>query len=124
MLFFFLMVRRPPRSTRTDTLFPYTTHFRSLLGVVGGYNARTVQFGYAKIVAGKQSPNPFLYFQAFSTIARLTIMGASSATWVATPEAYPTRLRATGHSIANAVARLGGKAFILRMCNSCRCCRF
>jgi hypothetical protein len=58
-----------------------------LLGVVGGYNTRT----------------------AFATIARLSIMGASSATWVATPEAYPTRLRATGHSIANAVARLGGE---------------
>src|SRR3546814_13695425 len=27
--FFFLMMRRPPRSTRTDTLFPYTTLFRS-----------------------------------------------------------------------------------------------
>src|SRR3546814_8178020 len=26
---FFLMKRRPPRSTRTDTLFPYTTLFRS-----------------------------------------------------------------------------------------------
>src|SRR3546814_9964577 len=29
-LFFFLIIRRPPRSTRTDTLFPYTTLFRSL----------------------------------------------------------------------------------------------
>src|SRR3546814_18619940 len=28
--FFFLRIRRPPRSTRTDTLFPYTTLFRSL----------------------------------------------------------------------------------------------
>src|SRR3546814_3804110 len=27
--FFVLMIRRPPRSTRTDTLFPYTTLFRS-----------------------------------------------------------------------------------------------
>src|SRR3546814_4059871 len=27
--FFFLMIPRPPRSTRTDTLFPYTTLFRS-----------------------------------------------------------------------------------------------
>src|SRR3546814_11571972 len=27
---FFLMIRRPPISTRTDTLFPYTTLFRSL----------------------------------------------------------------------------------------------
>src|SRR3546814_8241892 len=26
------MIRRPPRATRTDTLFPYTTLFRSLLG--------------------------------------------------------------------------------------------
>src|SRR3546814_8110363 len=31
MLLFFLMIRRPPRSTRTDTLFPYTTLFRSLI---------------------------------------------------------------------------------------------
>src|SRR3546814_2789235 len=33
------MIRRPPRSTRTDTLFPYTTLFRSLLGIeprIGG----------------------------------------------------------------------------------------
>src|SRR3546814_15504082 len=29
-ILFFLMIRRPPRSTRTDTLFPYTTLFRSL----------------------------------------------------------------------------------------------
>src|SRR3546814_3442599 len=29
-LFCFLMIRRPPRSTRTDTLFPYTTLFRSI----------------------------------------------------------------------------------------------
>src|SRR3546814_13593572 len=32
-LFFFLMIRRPPRSTRTDTLFPYTTLFRSVAGL-------------------------------------------------------------------------------------------
>src|SRR3546814_20023449 len=31
-VFFFLMIRRPPRSTRTDTLFPYTTLFRSAFG--------------------------------------------------------------------------------------------
>src|SRR3546814_8523546 len=29
-IFFFLMIRRPPRSTLTDTLFPYTTLFRSV----------------------------------------------------------------------------------------------
>src|SRR3546814_21107120 len=31
MFFFLLMIRRPPRYTRTDTLFPYTTLFRSVL---------------------------------------------------------------------------------------------
>src|SRR3546814_2803496 len=30
------MIRRPPRSTRTDTLFPYTTLFRSDIGVEAG----------------------------------------------------------------------------------------
>src|SRR3546814_15765051 len=30
VVFFLLMIRRPPSSTRTDTLFPYTTLFRSL----------------------------------------------------------------------------------------------
>src|SRR3546814_18233674 len=32
---FFLMIRRPPRSTRTDTLLPYTTLFRSLRELQG-----------------------------------------------------------------------------------------
>src|SRR3546814_16991520 len=39
---FFLMLRRPPRSTRTDTLFPYTTLFRSAenrLGQLDGADA-------------------------------------------------------------------------------------
>src|SRR3546814_11391309 len=40
---FFLMLRRPPRSTRTDTLFPYTTLFRSV---------RTAHFGADHAVAG------------------------------------------------------------------------
>src|SRR3546814_3191599 len=39
--FFFLMIRRPPRSTRTDTLFPYTTLFRSRRG---GRPARRPRF--------------------------------------------------------------------------------
>src|SRR3546814_3883272 len=34
------MIRRPPRSTRTDTLFPYTTLFRSTRTRNGGSSAR------------------------------------------------------------------------------------
>src|SRR3546814_14826924 len=41
--FFFLMIRRPPRSTRTDTLFPYTTLFRSR----SGRERRPRQLGHA-----------------------------------------------------------------------------
>src|SRR3546814_13722037 len=39
-VFFFLMNRRPPRSTRTDTLFPYTTRFRSDWSVAASYGQR------------------------------------------------------------------------------------
>src|SRR3546814_13477020 len=42
------MIRRPPRSTRTDTLFPYTTLFRSPLG----YETRH-GFGYIPVGNGK-----------------------------------------------------------------------
>src|SRR3546814_12225682 len=38
--FFFLMIRLPPRSTRTDTLFPYTTLFRSRRGGGAGRDDR------------------------------------------------------------------------------------
>src|SRR3546814_8489924 len=50
-LFFFLMIRRPPRSTRTDTLFPYTTLFRSAIG--GGHAG-----GCAALRACRQTCRP------------------------------------------------------------------
>src|SRR3546814_13707246 len=37
------MIRRPPRSTLTDTLFPYTTLFRSMLEVLGESHVRTAR---------------------------------------------------------------------------------
>src|SRR3546814_12143867 len=42
VFFFFLMIRRPPRSTRTDTLFPYTTLFRSVIRYRGKSAVRDV----------------------------------------------------------------------------------
>src|SRR3546814_9388157 len=41
---FFLMIRRPPISTRTDTLFPYTTLFRSNLAFTYLHRLRTYTF--------------------------------------------------------------------------------
>src|SRR3546814_18139026 len=37
------MIRRPPRSTRTDTLFPYTTLFRSIVGIEKEIELRLVE---------------------------------------------------------------------------------
>src|SRR3546814_7824617 len=48
---FCLMIRRPPRSTRTDTLFPYTTLFRS-------DHVRVLQYYYILEGVVYQSP-PF-----------------------------------------------------------------
>src|SRR3546814_18704854 len=68
---FFLMIRRPPRSTRTDTLFPYTTLFRSpdlprhrhrrLAAAVRAARAalrtgRTIRRGFARDPAAGQQP--------------------------------------------------------------------
>src|SRR3546814_11351084 len=39
-MFLFLMIRRPPRSTRTDTLCPYTTRFRSTVRPRAGRGER------------------------------------------------------------------------------------
>src|SRR3546814_8169416 len=53
---FFLMIRRPPRSTRTDTLFPYTTLFRSEQGMVhkpsGGGEGHGSRFAWFTASAG------------------------------------------------------------------------
>src|SRR3546814_17476327 len=52
---FFLMIRRPPRSTRTDTLFPYTTLFRSVAhGIAGdpGCANKLPGFGLRRTSAG------------------------------------------------------------------------
>src|SRR3546814_6742902 len=45
------MLRLPPRSTRTDTLFPYTTLFRSSL-------RKTVRAAYRIVQGGRRTPAP------------------------------------------------------------------
>src|SRR3546814_7962679 len=56
-VFFFLMIRRPPRSTRTDTLFPYTTLFRSPLDPLDHHRAiRASGWGGRVITAYRPDP--------------------------------------------------------------------
>src|SRR3546814_4941227 len=45
------MIRRPPRSTRTDTLFPYTTLFRSKQQIMGQKPTRRIKL---RLVEGRQ----------------------------------------------------------------------
>src|SRR3546814_8782064 len=52
-LFFFLRIRRPPRSTRTDTLFPYTTLFRSPRRPARRSRSRTPPCGRPPPTAGR-----------------------------------------------------------------------
>src|SRR3546814_8054590 len=51
-LFFFLMIRRPPQSTRTDTLVPYTTLFRAHSAA-----AKTAQATMTKKLAADWAPH-------------------------------------------------------------------
>src|SRR3546814_12100120 len=50
IVLFFLMIRPPPRSTRTDTLFPYTTLFRS------DANRRSVALNDDQVLIAQQVP--------------------------------------------------------------------
>src|SRR3546814_3891013 len=62
--FFFLMIRRPPRSTRTDTLFPYTTLFRSN---VKGVQEGKADFGFGNSISTVDAVNGRAPFTAKST---------------------------------------------------------
>src|SRR3546814_15357792 len=54
------MIRRPPRSTRTDTLFPYTTLFRSNYDlIIGGY------YFQEKLHGGVAMPASNIYLPIF-----------------------------------------------------------
>src|SRR3546814_16440199 len=52
--FFFLMIRRPPISTRTDTLFPYPTLFRSVGRAVNETRAGTDDVGRRKVITDRE----------------------------------------------------------------------
>src|SRR3546814_18306580 len=64
------MIRRPPRSTRTDTLFPYTTLFRSPLELISLWTlTRCIMVGTALMYVGLP----------LSSIAFLSAVGCANA---------------------------------------------
>src|SRR3546814_9470618 len=71
---FFLMIRRPPRSTRTDTLFPYTTLFRSLRqsAIAGEHGAAaTRRCRFSKRPLATTEPPDFLADAGFEAQPRM-----------------------------------------------------
>src|SRR3546814_212374 len=64
------MIRRPPRSTRTDTLFPYTTLFRSA--------PSAVPFGSIKLKGRRMAAEPRLLAKAIRALAMDAVQAANS----------------------------------------------
>src|SRR3546814_17487418 len=98
------MIRRPPRSTRTDTLFPYTTLFRSSGGALTGPEPLRVQAGGRGRGGGvassqkttlpgplptPESVAPMLEFQGLSALARFR---HDPSPQVKTPEPRPREM--------------------------------
>src|SRR3546814_6762368 len=70
------MIRRPPRSTRTDTLFPYTTLFRSqLAGLASNQVDLLYTLDIALLPAVQNMPNVKVYdkITAITGIARMRV---------------------------------------------------
>src|SRR3546814_13939364 len=55
VIVFFLMIRRPPRSTLTDTLFPYTTLFRSIPSFYPGNVGEILHYGLLALALSRHS---------------------------------------------------------------------
>src|SRR3546814_8460614 len=97
------MIRRPPTSTRTDTLFPYTTLFRSHIG------------------QGGEAAEPFLYtadFYAHDQYSRVTYKGV--ARWVrhSTHDFRASVARASSAS-SEATAKAAEKLYSLYRISTC-----
>ena len=88
----------------------------SLMYLLGGIFV----FGLCLVASDKSADRATLVILSF--LARGFAMGASSMTWIVTAELLPTPIRTTGHSAANAVARVGGAAspFLISSSNDMR----
>src|SRR3546814_3277895 len=85
-VFFFLMIRQPPRSTRTDTLFPYTTLFRSGLARLIVEADNCILIGDIKAISSQRQP-----------VGSVEVLREDSSTFV---DAIAVRIAQQGQSIA------------------------
>src|SRR3546814_11483985 len=78
------MIRRPPRSTRTDTLFPYTTLFRSSLGA-DRQGERIMAETNSGAAAAIESLDPRIRYTLHDGVATITIAQPEKRNAVAPP---------------------------------------
>src|SRR3546814_19909345 len=71
------MIRRPPRSTRTDTLFPYTTLFRSFIGCIHPLPAWRPKFQSRHMVLPE-----YLVLIAFERVSQQCLAKRWRDTWL------------------------------------------
>src|SRR3546814_4854926 len=101
------MIRRPPRSTRTDTLFPYTTLFRSSLAIKDKQALYSAYMPFVK-GGGVFVPTPKRYFLGDEVFLLLTLPEsndrlpvAGKVIWVTTTGAQGNRNAGIGVEIAD-----------------------
>src|SRR3546814_1755825 len=85
---FFLMIPRPPSSTRTDTLFPYTTLFRSRRGRRGGRCRERLRSRPEPLLNGHQW-RPYLSSRRLLSVLPCPLSPAFCASRVASLSAAP-----------------------------------
>src|SRR3546814_13041880 len=100
--FFFLMIRRPPRSTRTDTLFPYTTLFRShiwegeyLSALEGAYFGEHLRAAKEDNRIAFVPEDPHLIVRLFADIGGTGAKADNFVSLAAQLERYSTRLNSS-----------------------------
>src|SRR3546814_9028069 len=109
------MIRRPPRSTRTDTRFPYTTLFRSLVGIlVGpaglGSFAGQVPWLYYITITDSEAIEPFAEFGIFLLLFSIGLELSLKRLWAMRNLVFglgAAELLGSGLLIALALALLG-----------------
>src|SRR3546814_18478371 len=106
----FLMIRRPPRSTRTDTLFPYTTLFRSVCQPVAPLRGMIEQLNPQQQAAVTLSPQHALVLAGAGS-GKTRVLTTRMAWLIQTGRASPFALLAvtfTNKSAREMLTRLSG----------------
>src|SRR3546814_6619146 len=105
--FFFLIRRRPPRAKRTDTLFPYTTLFRSYL--------HTLRGRVRLPIPPRNTPSPASPNQPHSTGERSTLLAGRSISATRRPTWAAGRRRSEEHtSELQSLMRISYAVFCLK----------